>query len=357
MVLSSEQEDKAEKAEVLLVSSPGFGVIDSGCGKTLIGQETLNKMLKMYHKNDLPQPILRRHPHLFAFGNNVEESTELPRQRGSSHHQDPAPLLLSRGTMKSLDAKLDFGSETLALGYDPPQKVQVNSAGQFVIDVMNFPGKKEVLVLREDSNQCGDFVELETVRSNEVSKNDIISEDKNVVTPQDCPDEVLAGVSRNLTRREARCLLARTKGDSKCLVAELFSPSRFAKLAREKGFEGLSYGILQGCDLLDKKTQAKVSKELDEANPELLVLSSECKHWGGWYRLNQTKLSLVEPAINKKKAEAQATFRVEQASQKADQTRRPRAHRTSLELRIAALSSYEKASQSNALVQGFNVRL
>ena len=256
-----------------------------------------------------------------------------PRQRGSSHHQDPAPLLLSRGTMKSLDIKLDFGSETLALGYDPPQKVQVNSAGQFVISAVTLWSWR----------LCGP------------------TRFPRMTSFQDCPDEVLAGVSRNLTRREARCLLAKqpawTKGDSKCLVAELFSPSRFAKLAREKGFEGLSYGILQGCDLLDKKTQAKVSKELDEANPELLVLSSECKHWGGWYRLNQTKLSLVEQAINKKKAEAQATFRVEQASQKADQTRRPRAHRTSLELRIAALSSYEKASQSNALVQGFNVRL
>ena len=328
MVMSVEQENKTEKAEVLLVSSPGFGVIDSGCGKTLIGQETLNKMLKIYQKNNLPQPILRRHPHLFAFGNNVEEATEfvvkldigINGRRGSVEAaiiKGPAPLLLSRGTMKSLDAKLDFGGETLALGSDPPQKVQVNPAGQFVIDVMNFPGKKEVLVLTEDSNQCGDCVEFETVRSNQVPKNDIISENKDVITPQDCPDEVLAGVSRNLTRREARCLLSKqpawTKGDSKCLVAELFSPPRFAKLAREKGFDGLSYDILQGCDLLDKKTQAEVSKQLDEANPELLVLSPECKHWGGWYRLNQTKLSLVEQVTNKKKAEAQATFCVAQA--------------------------------------------
>ena len=137
----------------------------------------------------------------------------------------------------------------------------------------------------------------------------------------DCPCcsgfEVLSGDSRTLTRREQRCVMSRhaawTKGQSKCVVAELFSPPRFALAAQERGAEGLSFDIKQGWDLIDKKIQQQVSGVLEKKCPELLVLCPECKHWGGWYRLNQTKLPLWEQIHNKRVAEKQAQFCVDEA--------------------------------------------
>lgn len=70
------EEPEAGKSEVLLVSSPGYGIIDSGCGKTLIGQETLNSLFRLYQERGIQLPSLRRQPHVFAFGNNKEEETE-----------------------------------------------------------------------------------------------------------------------------------------------------------------------------------------------------------------------------------------------------------------------------------------
>lgn len=51
----------------------------------------------------------------------------------------PAPLLLSRNTMRSLTASLDFGQGTLTLGDGSSQQLQVNAAGQYVISILDFP--------------------------------------------------------------------------------------------------------------------------------------------------------------------------------------------------------------------------
>lgn len=42
--------------EVLLVSSPGFGVLVSGSSRTLIGQETLNAFMRLYHDRRITVP-------------------------------------------------------------------------------------------------------------------------------------------------------------------------------------------------------------------------------------------------------------------------------------------------------------
>ena len=64
--------------EVLLVSSPGFGVLDSGCGRTIIGLETLSEFEKMLHDRNMPQPSRRTEYNSFRFGNGATEiSTEV----------------------------------------------------------------------------------------------------------------------------------------------------------------------------------------------------------------------------------------------------------------------------------------
>ena len=135
-------------SEVMLVSSPGFGIGDSGCSRTLIGQDTLNHFMRMYQTKCMPEPTDRKECNLFRFGNGHEEVSErvvsmpisINGQKGridAAVIKGSAPLLLSRNTMKSLNAVLDFSAETLSLGGGPPKPLQVNSAGQYVIDVLN----------------------------------------------------------------------------------------------------------------------------------------------------------------------------------------------------------------------------
>ena len=271
--------------EVLLVSSPGFGIIDSGCSRTLIGQDTLNQFMRLYHERQIEIPEEKRQTNLFRFGNGQEELSERVVSMPVVIHgkqgrieaaiiKGNAPLLLSRNTLRSLKAVLHFADETLALDGQSPRPLQTNSAGQFVINVLD---------------TC------ETL----------------VVDNEQMPDKL-----GQLTRRERRCIEAQSqswkKGTSRCAVAELFSPPRFSRFAAEKGEHGLSFDIKQGWDLLKSSTQQTVDRMLDEESPELLICCPECKHWGGWYRLNQHFLPMEEQIHNKRVAQKQADFCVQQ---------------------------------------------
>ena len=204
--------------EVYLVSSPGYGIMDSGCSRTLIGQQTLGDFMRVYQDRKMSVPESRPQQNLFRFGNGQEELSER---------------------------------------------------------VMSMP-----VIIRGQS-------------------------------------QFMQGPTRALTRREHRCLMAHHETWSKekkstCAVAELFSPPRFSELAEARGERGLSFDIKQGWDLLDTKTQKQVDEQLEEASPELLVCCPECKHWGGWCRLNKHKLSLTERLHNQQIAQKQADFCVAQ---------------------------------------------
>ena len=42
----------SQPEEVLLVSSPGYAVLDSGCGKTIIGRQTLDQFAELWRRDD-----------------------------------------------------------------------------------------------------------------------------------------------------------------------------------------------------------------------------------------------------------------------------------------------------------------
>ena len=52
--------EAVEASEAMLVSSPGFGIIDSGCGRTLIGQATLGAFYRLLSEAGQSSPTLRR---------------------------------------------------------------------------------------------------------------------------------------------------------------------------------------------------------------------------------------------------------------------------------------------------------
>ena len=147
----TESQPTVTENEVLLVSSPGFGVLDSGCGRTIIGLETLSDFEKMLNNRNMPKPSRRTEYNSFRFGNGATEiSTEvamlpcfLAGRRGvisAAVVQGKAPLLISRGALQTLKACLDFQNNQIQL-FDDRVVVPLatNSAGQYVINLLDKP--------------------------------------------------------------------------------------------------------------------------------------------------------------------------------------------------------------------------
>ena len=143
--------------EALLVSSPGYGVLDSGCGKTIIGTETLQSFQKLWKAAGIKDPTPESENNLFRFGNGQEEvstvSVELPVFLAGKFGvikaavvSGQAPLLISRAALQSLEATMNFKDGTLTVF--PERRsipMKTNAAGQFIIDVMKPPQQAEIV--------------------------------------------------------------------------------------------------------------------------------------------------------------------------------------------------------------------
>ena len=140
--------------EILLVSSPGYGVLDSGCGRTIIGRTTLNEFITLWRQRGIPVPELTPETHQFRFGNgHVEtskESISLPVWLAGRHGlikaaivQGSAPLLISRTALKALKASLDFEFDQLKLFGGEVIDLKTNSAGQYIVNLLESKTKNE----------------------------------------------------------------------------------------------------------------------------------------------------------------------------------------------------------------------
>ena len=156
--------------EVLLVSSPGFAVLDSGCGKSVIGLETLQEFRTIWERHGIAQPSEVPEVNVFKFGNGAQETSrrliEMPvslaGRRGlirAAIIQGRAPLLLSRPALKTLGAQLDFGRDRLKfVGFDKEIEVSVNEAGQYVVPVAEFAVDETPLATKPSEDQEDDVM-------------------------------------------------------------------------------------------------------------------------------------------------------------------------------------------------------
>ena len=145
-----------QEVEQLLVSSPGFGVLDSGCGKTIIGSNTFREFQHLWeqHGFELPQP--EAEVNHFRFGNGSRETSHqvvsmpvvLAGRRGfikAALVQGSAPLLISREAMRTLKAQIDFGrSEMKIFEEELVVPLRTNSAGQFAVYLLGQSEKSEL---------------------------------------------------------------------------------------------------------------------------------------------------------------------------------------------------------------------
>eukprot|EP00913_Durusdinium_trenchii_P025588 g24016.t1 len=270
--LANVQED-LKIAKAALSTRAGYGILDSGCSRTLIGQETLNQFMRLYQARGLLVPAAKQQHNLFKFGNGHEELSERVVSMPVCIHgkmgrveaaiiKGSARLLLSRNTLKSLKAVLDFEGETLSVQGGVAHPLQVNAAGQYILNVLD--ERAEVLLASCAEN---DLQEGTLNMPVEPSETLLADEESLSLAPHERTSE--------FSKREHRCLLAQkqawAKENGRGKVAELFSPPRFAEKARQWGAAGLSYDIKQGWDLTKVKHQQMVDQELEESRPELLT--------------------------------------------------------------------------------------
>ena len=141
----------ASNHAICLVSCPGFAVLDRGCGKTIIGANTLLDFQGIWNSYGIPIPEERHETNAFKFGNGEREVSNrmidmpvhIAGRRGvvrAAVVRGDAPLLLSRAALKSLKASMNIASDELQLFGTDRVPMHGNEAGQYTINVSNFPG-------------------------------------------------------------------------------------------------------------------------------------------------------------------------------------------------------------------------
>eukprot|EP00435_Cladocopium_sp_Y103_P073746 s182_g45.t1 len=391
---AARNEPAPASTEILLISSPGYGVLDSGCGRTIIGQETLREFIKLWKQQNVIIPEPYPEVHQFKFGNgNVETSTLsvsvpvwLAGRKGiikAAIVSGSAPLLISRSALKTLKAALDFQHDSLRVFDDTSIPLKTNSAGQYVVDLMDrntiqlspCTEFNEVMIteakvdeshvseapapddLAQDSSgdlpaaepsaempQLACWIQEDSgchmipwlshggptwskvkrrVVIDAITKKVLASHDFDKVVNQKStllplpshsghvftkffhadarvPESPALGMDASWHPNQHQCRQLEsqvkachetlsTQHSRKCLVQEVFSPPRFAKVAMDHGFFGLSYDLKNGYDLSTAADRKRVEMNLEQHPPELLVLCPPCTYEGGWFHLNSSK--------------------------------------------------------------------
>lgn len=386
------------ESEQLLVSSPGFGVLDSGCGRSIIGADTLAEFMELWKTHRTTPPMPFDEVNHFKYGSGQQETSKqaikVPVILGGCKGtikaaivQGQAPLLISRSALKTLKAVINFETNELTV-FDSRTVVplSMNQAGQYTVDLMGSPAEtsdsfSEIMLsapaeLSEQpsstpaaispSEACEPTPVEDQVpgpehpKLSQWSRVDAFSSHipaigkqgprwssvrRRIVTDMDThevlfdeqiqPQRGKSFYRRALPSSVWRCqteyhflpqeetstietlpvhhlrqLEARTKEVSSTtesfvpskvdgkhfMVAEVFSPPRFCSLVHQMGFSGRSCDLVNGFDFRRVADRNRVTSELAQAPPKLLVLCPPCADEGGWFRLNSIYMEASERA-------------------------------------------------------------
>ena len=121
-----EVDDEHSESHCALVHDAGFGIVDTGCGRGLVGENTLQRHVDLLHKHGYDIVELPPKLHTFRYGNGSSDRTsrrvELPAFVGGKEmkvrlHVVPGdvPLLLSKRLLKSLGAMIDLNENRLVM--------------------------------------------------------------------------------------------------------------------------------------------------------------------------------------------------------------------------------------------------
>ena len=328
---------RQQDSDILLVSSPGYAILDSGCGRSVIGTETLQHFRVLWDKAKVPAPRIIREHNSFRFGNGEQEVTdqviEMPIQlagrRGvvrAAIIKGKAPLLMSRPALKMLGATMDFATDKLKIFDDGTTiDMMVNEAGQYMISVadfeltMNAPMTEPPLSVDTERPEPSPASDVSNPGVAVGSKADV-SESAEVVPgtphaiaevvpmpPQPLmPDSTKQWNAKQWRQfraaaRDANRSVQSSEGDQKAKghvdVVEVFSPPGFAKVAAAKGLSCISADLITGWDFRKPAHRDAMKLLIKDVQPTLLVLSEPCSWQGGWYHLNKARMDPDEVRV------------------------------------------------------------
>ena len=368
--LNSEQHLEPVSTEVLLVSSPGYAVLDSGCGKTIIGERTLEQFQKIWTQDGRFGPEFKTETNVFKFGNGDRETSQkvaimpigLAGRFGNVQAavvKGDAPLLLSRPALKRLGATLDFENDRVKLFSGAVElELKSNAAGQYVLGVLDFPKpdaspevamveaqplnalmqSTHILGVNGDNHKTG--ISGDKPHDNDAENN---NQESGLVVPApssegvSCPcrshksatvessahvqpchavnsissSKKAGGITKKQLRKlkkQVKTAVKKPQVGNKYAVVEVFCPPRFVPEVEKLGLRGLSLDIKNGWNLDDPKTQAWVLQEMKDHPPELMVLCPPCTDAGGWFHINSLRMPVHEVLKRRVRLKKQREF-------------------------------------------------
>ena len=278
----SDFEDE-EETSCALVHEAGYGVVDTGCGRGIIGENTLEKHLVELKKHGGRCEEIEARPHTFRYGNGSSDVSKRKVQfpvylNGKELRMrvyvvpGEVPLLISKQFLKGLGAQLD------------PQgnMVHFNKAGISVRLVEKKNGSYQLNLLDKEKPPPQETPEVDILRASyETDKGgyQVAYSVQNGPETEDSECDETAGVQGVMpahARKELRSNLTevlQAQGRDQMTMIEVFSPGRFAEKAGQFGFVSRgSFDLSSGWDWSDPIQRKKAEETIALTEPDVLCL-------------------------------------------------------------------------------------
>ena len=288
---SDEETDGANQSTCHLVHQAGFGVVDTGCGRGVIGESTLERHEEALRRHGLHVEELTTRPHKFRYGNGSADVShrrvQLPvyirgREMKMRLHVVPGdvPLLVSKRFLKSLGARVALDSNEIYLSaIGITAKMVEKPDGSCQLDLIDMTAAPAVRTPEVDVM----MVKAETLPRLQQKVAMADHEEVDDEEDQDEPELLTLG-SRCVFKGEERKRLIKqlhevmvVKDDEKLTIIEVFSPGRFAELASGFGFESMgSFDLSDGWDWRKPIHRRRAEQIIEFTMPDVLVMTPPC---------------------------------------------------------------------------------
>eukprot|EP00438_Fugacium_kawagutii_P025213 Skav222622 [mRNA] locus=scaffold4205:86469:93548:+ [translate_table: standard] len=276
----SDDEEDGPDTLVSLVHDAGLGVVDTGCGRGLVGEETLLRHEVQLKKHQLSITELDARPHTFRYGNGSADRShrrvELPifiqgKPMRMRLHVVPGnvPLLVSKRFLKSLGAKIGLEGNDLILkkaGVVAPMKELRD--GSYQINLLEV-GSTSTLASPEvdvlDSSASAAYMTVDDAVD--------LEEELGCLAGETC---VFKAQERKALQAELTQVLA-SHAQHQPSVIEVFSPARFEEHCQRFGLASRgSFDFSDGWDWTKVKQRRRAEEIIRMVDPDLLTLSPPC---------------------------------------------------------------------------------
>ena len=309
---TSDDEDESRTDEVAcnLVHAAGYGVVDTGCGRGLVGEQTLLRHQQELEKFGRQVKELPAKMHTFRYGNGSADQTarrvELPAFVGGKElrvrlHVVPGsvPLLLSKRLLKGLGAKIDMTDN----------KMNLSKAGVSVDLLELKDGSYQINLLDKEQTKGVETQEVDVLKVADTPGHGLTpdevhqimmdqreayppdsdeSDDGYPKLPQDASigeqelddDPGIPGVFKHQERKGIQQnmteVLATHKAEALSVI-ELFSPRRFADLTELFGMVSRgSFDLSEGWDFNRREHRLQAEETVKCVDPDLLTMCPPC---------------------------------------------------------------------------------